>query len=212
MTSPGSRPRRGFLASISAALTPPPVEEDDLSKPLVVPASIKVAMVLTLLGGVIYLFVGGVNVIQRSDYLEQVRVSYNDQVAKCQEVGGVGDAVTTTPTDAQKELVDTCSKLRVATEADFDALSTQIVVFGLVFLAMGLASLVAGWFLRTGVVWARWVLVGVVAISFILTMLFQVAGALTLGALLLLGIAMVLTFIGKGGLFISRARERRKLA
>ncbi len=213
MTSPGSRPqRRGFLANLSSALTPAPIEEDDTSKPLVVPTGIKAAMVLSLIGGLIYLFVGTATVVLHNQQIDSYRVAYASEVAKCEAVGGIGDAVTTTPAPDQAELATTCKGYRTMQAQDWSGLTTQLVLFGLLFAAMGAASIAAGWFIRTGALWARRVLIGVVAVAFILTLLFAVSGWPTMLATLLLAVALMLSFIGKGGIYIARTKARRKAA
>ena len=64
MTSSNDRPaaRRGFLASLSAALTPQPLPEDDTG-PLTAPRGVLVAVVLSIIAGAMYLFSGGVSVV-----------------------------------------------------------------------------------------------------------------------------------------------------
>lgn len=213
MTSPGSRPqRRGFLANLSSALTPPPIEEDDPSKPLVVPAGIKASMVLALLGGLIYLFVGSATVVLHNQQIDSYRVAYATEVAKCEAVGGIGTSVVATPAPDQTELATTCKGYRTMQDQDWSSLTTQLVMFGLVFAAMGAAAIAAGWFIRAGAIWARRVLIGVVAVAFILTLLFAVSGWPTMLATLLLAIALMLSFIGRGGAYIGRVKARRKAA
>jgi len=51
--------------------------------------------------------------------------------------------------------------------------------------------------------------VGAVLLSVIITMLFQVSNLFTLVATLLIVVAVMLSFIGKGGVYFARMRARR---
>ena len=57
---PGQPQRRGFFASLSAALTPPPMPDDD-SGPLKAPKGVLAAMVLAIVAGAIFILSGGLS-------------------------------------------------------------------------------------------------------------------------------------------------------
>ena len=66
-----------------------------------------------------------------------------------------------------------------------------------------------GWFLRAGVRWSRLMVVGAVLVSVILTMMFSVQNLFTLVGTLLIVVAVMLSYIGKGGVYFARMRARR---
>jgi hypothetical protein len=60
-----------------------------------------------------------------------------------------------------------------------------------------------------GARWSRLTVAGSVLLSVLVTMLFQASNILTLGATLILIIAVMLCYIGKGAVFFARLKARR---
>jgi hypothetical protein len=83
------------------------------------------------------------------------------------------------------------------------------MIISAVIVVIGLLAAVGGWFLRAGARWARLMVVGAVLLSVIITMLFQVSNLFTLVGTLLIVVAVMLSFIGKGGVYFARMRARR---
>lgn len=201
--------RRGFLASLSSALTPPPVPDDD-DAPLRAPRSIITASVLTIIGGALFLFQGLAGLFNVSAIMKSSQESYAKQVSECQAtIGGVGTAVTaTSPT----EVVSSCQRLTVMTPTDWQNYRTFYISLLVVFAVIGVAVLAAGWFLRAGAMWARRTLVGVTLITVLGALLLGIAGSLTLAAALALLVALVLCYLASGGQYFLLVKSRRKHA
>jgi hypothetical protein len=204
---PGGPQRRGFLASLSAALTPPPLPEDD-SGPLKAPKGVLAAMVLTVLAGVIFVLSGGLGLITMDSMIAASKKQYQGWLDDCrQQFGGIGTtAVTeTSPTGSAA----TCQSLVEMTGSDWDSFQTASVIVSTVFLLMGLALVAAGIFLRVGRLWARRVAIAVTIIPVLAAMRLGMTSPVVLGATLLLMIAVVLCYISTGGMFFLRVRARR---
>jgi hypothetical protein len=139
--------------------------------------------------------------------------TYNASIADCQaKVGGIGDAVQTPPDTASaddKAFADSCKGYKVLTQDVIDSAKTQNMIISVVIVVIGLLAAAGGWFLRAGARWARLMVVGAVLLSVIITMLFQVSNLFTLVATLLIVVAVMLSFIGKGGVYFARMRARR---
>lgn len=211
MTSSGQNTpaRRGFLASISSALTPPPVPEDD-DAPLRAPKGVVTASVLAIIGGILFLFQGLVGLFNVSPFIKNSQATNQEQVLNCQgKVGGVGTAVTaTSPTD----VVSSCQKVTNMTPADWDNFRAFYIVLLVVFVVIGIAVLAAGWFLRAGAMWARRTLVAVTLITVLGALLLGIAGSLTLAATFAVMIALVLCYLSSGGQYFLLVKSRRKHA
>lgn len=207
MTSSSQQPaaRRGFLASLSAALTPPPIPDDDTG-PLRPPKGVMVGVVLAIIGGVLFLLQGVMGLTNLDFVVTQSQQAYGDQVTKCQQVGGIGTAVTaTTPTD----LVDTCKRLAPYESADWDSLRSVYVGLFVVFVLLGLAAITAGWFLRAGAAWSRRVLVTITIITVLGAMFLQISGLITLAATMAVLIAVVLCYLASGAQYFLRVKARK---
>jgi hypothetical protein len=209
MTSPGQNTpaRRGFLSSISAALTPPPVPEDD-NAPLRVPKGVITASVLSIIGGILYLFQGTLGLFNIDSIIDNGRKSYTEQVTTCNnQVGGIGTAATGA---APTNVVSSCQKLPTMTDTDWANYHTVYVVLFVVFALIGIAVLAAGWFLRAGAMWARRTLVTVTLLTVLSALFLQITGALTLAATFAVLIAVVLCYLSSGGQFFLLMKARRK--
>lgn len=207
MTSSSQQPaaRRGFLASLSAALAPPPIPEDDTG-PLRAPKGVITAVVLAIVGGLIYLLQGVMGLTNLDFVVTSSQQAYTDQVTKCQQVGGIGDAVTgTSPTD----LVDTCKRMAPYGSADWDSLRSVYLGLFVVFVVLGLATVTAGWFLRTGAAWARRVLVTITVVTVLGAMFLQISGMVTLIATMAVLIAVVLCYLASGAQYFLRVKARK---
>lgn len=209
VTNPHDRrpARRGFLASLSAALTPQPLPEDD-SGPLTAPKGVRVAMVLSLIAGAVYLFAGTISVAGLDSAVQQQRADYTEQVRKCtSDFGGIGTTAITaaSPTGAEA----TCQRLPVMAAADWDSFRTASMVLAVGFLIMGALLVVAGWFLRAGSAWARRAIVGVAIVTVLVSLLLGVSSPILLLATLLVMVAVVLCYLSSGATYFMRVKMRR---
>ena len=206
------RKRPGIFDSFRAAMTPAPLPEDDGS-PIAPPRTVNVATALCLIGGLIFLFIGAVSLFTADQQLDQAVSTYNSNIADCNARGiGIGDSAATPPDTASaddKTFADNCKQYRVLTPDVIDSAKTQNLIISAAIIVIGLLSAVGGWFLRAGARWARLMVVGAVLLSVIITMLFQVSNLFTLAATLAIVVAVMLSFIGQGGVYFARIRARR---
>ncbi len=210
MTFPGSSPKKSWFSNFQAAIAP--VLPDDDS-PIVRPRGVTVASVLCLLSGLIFLFIGGVWATTGQTTVNTFVVSYRAELHTCtDQVGGYGTAIvpSTAPSTLATRASQCASYLRDFTQSDIDSFKRTQVIYGIVVLLMGLAAGVAGWFIRSGAVWARWMLTGVGLIALLLAGLLQVSNPITLLATLLLVVGLVFCFIGKGSVFFIRTSVARR--
>ncbi len=217
MTTPGDRPRRsGFLASLSSALTPPVVTDDEPDKPLRAPTTVKVATVLTMLAGLLFLFLGVNSLVNLDRDLNTAVTAYTDGINKCtNEVGGIGDKVVTPAQGASKEqtdLAEQCKKVVPLTQEMKDNAQSRAKTVSWVLIVVGVAAIAIGWFLRTGAPWARRAAVGLVVLTMLLTMFLQISNLLTMLATLFVVAAVLMSYLGSGGVFFTRSAMRRRAA
>ncbi len=206
MTQPARR--RGFLASLQAAMAPMPPEDDDDTGPLPVPKTVTIATVLSILGGLLFLYqgVGGLTLLSR--LVSQSKDGYNTDVKGCiNDVGGIGTAVTGT---APADKVSYCKSLPTMDAAAWDSYRSTLTVLFVAFTIIGIASVAAGWFLRRGARWARRVLIAVTVVTVIAAMLLRISGPLSLAGTVGVLAAVVLCYIGSGGLYFTRMHTRKK--
>lgn len=212
----GSGERRpGIFDSFRGAFAPQQLPEDD-GKPITAPRSILIASALSLVAGVLMAFLAVMSVVQFNAQFDLTVQTYKDEVANCQsQFGAVGSSVAVPEggTDDQKSKAQLCQTLQNYNDADYqgfrDTARTQSFVLGGLILVYGLAAIAAGWFLRSGAAWPRRVLIGVVVLTLATIMLMGIQNIFLLGASLLLVAAVMLTFVGRGGLFFARHRARR---
>lgn len=217
MTTPGDRPRRsGFLASLSSALTPPVVTDDEPDKPLTVPRTVRLATVLTMLAGLLFLFLGVNSLVNLDRDLNAAVTAYSDGIAKCtSEVGGIGDRVVAPAQGAPKEqtdLAEQCKKVIPLTQEMKDGAQSRATMVSWVLIVVGVAAVAVGWFLRTGAPWARRTAVGLVVVTMVIAMLLQISNLLTMLATLFLVAAVLMSYLGSGGVFFTRSAMRRRAA
>lgn len=201
--------RRGFLAALSAALSPQPIPENDTG-PLRPPKGVLAATVLAIVAGAIYILSGGLGISTLDSMLKQSRSQYQSWITDCtNQFGGIGTtAVTeTSPTGSAA----TCQGLKMMTSADWDSFRTASLVVSVVFLLMGIALVLAGWFIRFGRRWARRVLVGVAVITVLAAMMLGMTSPVILGATLLLLIGVVLCYLSSGATYFLRVAARRHI-
>ncbi|MBN9608783.1 MAG: hypothetical protein BGO26_11905 [Actinobacteria bacterium 69-20] len=199
--------RRGFLAALSAALSPQPIPENDTG-PLTAPRGVLAATVLSILAGVIYIFSGGLGISRLSSMLAQSKTQYQTWIKDCtSKFGGIGTSAITqsSPTGSAA----TCQGLREMTTADWSSFRTASLVVSVVFLLMGVALVLAGWFLRFGRRWARRVLVGVAIITVLAAMMLGMTSPIILGATLLMIIGVLLCYLSSGATYFLRVAARR---
>jgi len=192
-------------------MTPAELPPDD-GKPISPPKAVLAATAMAILSGLVFLLIGGVSLATTDSQLDSAVAAYNKAIADCETaVGGIGDAVVI-PEGASSELTaqgEACKGYRALTDETISAAKTQNVMISVILVVIGLIALAGGWFLRSGSRWSRLTVVGAVIISVIVTMLFQVANIFTLGATLLLVVAVMLCYIGKGSIFFARLKARR---
>ncbi len=206
-----ARKRPGIFDSFRAAMTPPPLPEDD-GLPITPPGSVTAATVLAMLAGLVFLVIGGFSLLTTDDQLSTAVASYNQAISDCTtKFQGIGDAVIVQPGASADDTAaaDACKQYRPLTAETISAAKTQNIIISVVITVIGLVALAGGWFLRAGARWARLAVAGAVVISVILTMAFQVSNLLTLVATLLMIIAVMLCFIGKGAVYFARLKARR---
>src|SRR6185312_11479421 len=153
MTTPGSdRPRRGFLAGLAERLAPPVVpEDDDPTQPLVPPTAVKTAVILAVVAGALYLFIGLVGAFNTNSAIDV--------------------QVAATPAADLTDLATTCKGLQPLTPDLIQSAKTQNMLFAVIIALMGAAAVAAGWFLRAGAKWAKRVLIGLIGLAFVGTLL-----------------------------------------
>ena len=86
---------------------------------------------------------------------------------------------------------------------------TQNIMISAMVVVIGAITLAAAWFMRSGNRWGRTGLVVAVLLSGVLSMMVKVSNLFTLGASLMLIIAVMLCFIGTGGVYFARVKARR---
>lgn len=204
---PGQPQRRGFLASLSSALAPQALPDDDTG-PLKAPKGVLAAMVLAIVAGAIFILSGGLGLITMDSMVEASQKQYQSWMDDCKaQFGGIGTtAVTeTSPTGSAA----TCQSLVEMTGSDWDSFQTASAIVSAVFLLMGVALVAAGIFLRVGRMWARRVAIAVTIITVLAAMMLGMTSPVVLGATLLLMIAVVLCYVSSGATFFMRVRARR---
>jgi hypothetical protein len=206
-----ARKRPGFMESFRAALTPAALPPDD-GKPLVRPNNVTLASVLAFVAGAVFVLIGGFSIATTDDQLNQAIASYNQSISECTtKFGGIGDAVVV-PSGASTDdsnLADQCKGYIPLTDDAISGARTQNYIISGVVVLIGVVALVAGWFLRSGSRWGRIAVLVAVLMSVLVTMLLRVSNLFTLGAALLLIVAVMLCFIGKGGVYFARMKARR---
>ncbi len=220
MTTPGA-PRKRFMDRL-ASMSAPVVIEDD-GKPILRPRTIDVAFILVVIGALLLIFVGGGAIATIGSQLDNVAVQYKQVIGQCQtSLGGYGTQVPTTavpsPLPSSGDLVTNTSSLvqfchgatsPTLTTADRSSFRSSILISAVVSLIFGIAAAVGGWFFRSGIRWARRLLIGVVLLSLVGTFLGIGSSLFSLLATLLLVIGLVLSFVGKGSVFFLRVQMRR---
>lgn len=218
MTTPGSGAGRrgGFLSGLSAALTPPVVVDDDPDKPLQRPKTVNIAAVLVVLAGVLFCYAGIASLSYLDTGLKAAVVQYNDEVARCTtEFGGIDKAAKepANATDEQKKRVQLCNDYKPLQQSMIDAAKSRATLIAWAEIVLGVVAIAVGWFLRSGAAWARRAAVGIVLVTMLLTMFFPgVSTLVTMGITLCLVAAVLLCYLGSGGVFFQRAALRRRSA
>lgn len=215
----GSGDRRpGIFDSFRGAFAPQQLPEDD-GRPIVAPRSILIASALSLVCGVILAFLSVLGLTQLGSYeadFDKAVADYRTQTSQCvTDVGGFGSSLVIPPgvSDDQKARYETCQQYVTYSDADIASIresqKTQNIVVIAVLMIIGLAAVAAGWFLRSGARWTRRTILGLVIVLLASIMLRVLGSILILGASLLLVVAVMLSFVGAGGLFFARHRARR---
>lgn len=199
--------RRGFLASLSAALSPQPIPENDTG-PLTAPKGVLTATVLSIIAGAMYLFSGGISLAGIDELLERSRTDYADQLSDCtNQFGGVGTSAVTAASPTGPAL--TCQRMSVLTDSDWDAYRSASIVVAVAFMLMGALLVLGGWFLRAGRAWARRTVVGVAVITVLAALMLGVSTPFILAATLLVLVAVVLCYLASGATYFLRVKARK---
>lgn len=223
MTTP--RPNRGWLAKLQDAMAP--LADPDDASPIVRPRSITIAVVFGALAAVLILF-SGVSLLASADRLVGDAVKSNEAqltaaIKQCTDdpaIGGIGSAVpstisgtpTLTSPIAATSMGEVCRKL-TSDKVPADQIAsakTQLRVFSVVFILVGLGIGAASYYLRRGAKWARRGLIAAALVMLLITMMIGMYTMLTLIGMLLAVVALVLIFVGKGGMFFARVANQRK--
>ena len=206
-----SNKKPGIFESFRAAMTPPELPPDD-GQPIKPPTTVVVATVLSMVAGLVFLLIGGVSLATTDEQLDTAVKAYNDAIAECTTTfGGIGDAVVI-PAGAAADVTtqgESCKQYTPLTDETISAARSQNILISAIIVVIGLIALVGGWFLRPGARFSRLMVAGAVVLSVIITMLFQVSNIFTLGATLVMIVAVMLCYIGKGGVYFSRLKARR---
>lgn len=209
MSSPDGRPpaRRGFFASLSDAMAPKPIPDDDTA-PLVAPRGVVAAMVLSIVAGAVYIFSGGLGVLTLDTLIKESRKVYQGLADDCiAQFGGIGtDAVTA---ESPSGTASTCQGLTEMTGADWSSFRTASLVVSVVFLLMGVLLVAAGWFLKAGRTWARRSIVGVATVTVLAALMLGMSSPILLAATLLLLVAIVMCYLSSGATYFLRVKARR---
>lgn len=206
-----SNKKPGIFDSFRAAMTPPELPPDD-GQPIKPPTTVVVSTALALLAGLVVLLTGVGQILTVDSQLANAVDQYKaNQQACIGPFGGYGPAAVIPP-DASEEVKAqgaTCQTLVELTPEMESSAKTAGIVYGAVFAVIGIATLAAGWFLRGGARWARLTVAGMVVVLVLLALVLQAQTIFTLGATLLLIIAVMLCYIGKGGVYFARLKARR---
>ncbi len=206
-----ARKRPGIFDTFRAAMTPAELPPDD-GTPISPPKAVLAATVMSIVAGVIFVLIGGVSLATTDSQLDSAVTAYNKAIADCTtKFGGIGDTVVV-PAGASSEDTaqgESCKGYRPLTDETISAAKTQNIMISVIIVVIGLIALVGGWFLRAGARWSRLAVIGAVIISVIITMLFQVSNIFTLGATLIMVVAVMLCYIGKGSIYFARLKARR---
>jgi hypothetical protein len=206
-----ARKRPGIFDSFRAAMTPAELPPDD-GKPISPPKGVLAATVMAMIAGLVFVLIGGVSLATTDDQLNSAVTAYNRAIADCTtQFGGIGDSVVV-PAGASSDVTaqgEACKAYRPLTDETISAAKTQNVMISVIIVVIGLIALAGGWFLRAGAKWSRLTVVGAVIISVVVTMLFQVSNIFTLVATLLLVVAVMLCYIGRGSVYFARLKARR---
>jgi hypothetical protein len=203
--------RPGIFASFRSAMTPRELPPDD-GLPLSPPRTVLAATAMAVLGGLVFLFIGGGSLFTIDSQLDSAVSAYNDAIGECTaQFGGIGNEVVI-PAGAAEDVTtkgQNCQTYSVLTPEMISSAKTQSIVFAIVFVVIGLVAVVGGWFLRQGARWARLMVAGAVVLAMALALLFQAQNILTLVATLFMIVAVMLCFIGKGQVYFARVKARR---
>lgn len=201
MSTPNGQPRRpGILDSLKSSFIPKPVDYD-ANEPNVLPNTVKIAGWLAVVGGLLNLYTGIGLLATKGAIIDQ----YISDVARCKnDVGGVGDLVTATEPAA---VVANCKQYTEPTAELLSSANTQLTVLGIISLVIGIALVLAGFFLTKGTRWARRIVTTMGIVLLLLVMLGSGGTSLFVlisGVLVVLGLALV--YVGKGATYFIRAK------
>lgn len=220
MTTPG---RKGWLAKLQNTMAPLADPDDD--SPIVRPPVVIVSMVLAILSGAVFLYAGIASIANIDTQVNGQRDLWVKVVAQCEAdpaVGTIGDAVpsslTATPTLTSPvpatSLEQVCKQIKTPQldEATASSMRSQLTIISVIFMVLGAAVVAGGVLMRSGSKWSRRILVTVALLTLGVAMLLQISTAVTLAATLLLVVAIMLVYAGKGGLFFARTllQQRRQ--
>lgn len=206
------RKRPGIFDSFRAAMTPAPLPEDD-GLPIAPPRTVTIATALSLVAGLLLIVFGVASFATGDAALDEFLKSWNTSINQCDTsypfAHGPEVVVQEGATDAQKSTADSCKGYRDLSPEEISNARVTNKIFSVALIVVGLLAAVSGWFLRSAKRWARSAIVGITLVMTVATMLLSLRSLLTLGATLFLVVAVMLSIIGKGGVYFARMRARR---
>ncbi|MBM9466282.1 hypothetical protein [Nakamurella leprariae] len=204
--------RPGFFDSFRAAMTPPPLPDDD-GKPLARPWTVLLSVVLAIVAGLALLFVGVASVATVDTGAREAATWVDDRLAECQDrVGGRGEAVVVpeNPNQEQQAWVDFCRDQQPWGDEDYSNYKTTNTILGISFGVFGLLSIVgAVLMLREKIVGRRMVIAAAVVLV-ASTLLLGLQSLPLLVATLFLFASVALTLIGPGSRYFQVLRRRAR--
>jgi hypothetical protein len=196
--------------SFKAAMSPVELPPDD-GKPIEPPRVVLVATVMAKLAGIVFILIGGYSIATTDQALDNAVANYNAAISDCtQKYGGIGDAVVV-PTAPAEDVTaaQTCQQYTPLTDETISSAKTNNVMISAIVVLIGLIATVGGWFLRKGAKFSRLAVGLAVVLSVVVTMLFQASNLFTLVGTLLMIVAVMLCYIGKGAVYFGRLKARR---
>jgi hypothetical protein len=205
-----ARKRPGLFDSFKAAMSPVELPPDD-GKPIEPPRTVLVATVLAMLSGIVFILIGGYSVATTDQALDTAVANYNSAISDCtQKFGGIGDAVVVPAAPAEDvTAAQTCQQYTPLTDETISSAKTNNIMISAIVVLIGVIAAGGGWFLRKGAKFSRLAVGLAVVLSVVLTMLFQASNLFTLAGTLLMIVAVMLCYIGKGAVFFARHKARR---
>jgi hypothetical protein len=204
--------RPGFFDSFRAAMTPPPLPDDD-GKPPVRPWTVLLSVVLAVVAGLALVFVG-VAAAATVDSGAQNAVEFvDDELAKCVSDGiGRGEAVVV-PEDGDQEAqarATFCRDQQPLTADEISSFKTNNIILGVILAVAGLATIAGGVLVLRERLIGRRIIIVVTVLLVAASLLLGLQSLPLLVATLFLVGSVMLTLIGKGNQYFQFLRRRAR--